>query len=93
MYRRSLVVMAKRTVVRDPRKRQTPPSNLAPISQVDDNGNAVTPSQPSFPLPIVPQHQHQQQNVPSSTGATLGFYLVAGVGVSLGFALVGAVLG
>ena len=87
MYRRSLAALAKRTVVRDPRKKATS-TKLAPIPRADDvSQSSIAPHQQQTPLPIATQQQ------PQSTGATLGFYLIAGVGVSIGFALVGAVLG
>ena len=85
MIRRSLPLMLKRTVVRDPRKKAAP-MIIHPV----DNNNATSqlPSQQT-PLPIAPP-QHQQ---PPSAATTLGFYMLAGIGVSLGFALVGAILG
>jgi len=85
MYRRSLVVLAKRTVVRDPRKRAAS-GKIVPLRHVESQ--VPQDHQPQqHPLSIAPPPQ------PPSTGASLGFYLIAGVGVSLGFALVGAVLG
>lgn len=81
MYRRSLEVLAKRTVVRDPRKK------AAAIAVVREKA-ANVPAAHQPPLPIAPPPQQ-----PPSTGATLGFYMMAGVGVSIGFAIVGAVLG
>ena len=83
MYRRSLVALSKRTVVRDPRKKAAP-------LVVRDKIAADVPAhnQNQTPLPIAPPPQQAP-----STGATLGFYVIAGVGVSLGFAIVGAVLG
>ena len=83
MYRRSLVVLSKRTVVRDPRKTATK-NKLAPIQQAADEVAMTRPQQ--TPLPITPQQ-------PQSVGGTLGFYMLAGAGVSVGFALVGALLG
>ena len=80
MYRKSLVALAKRTVVRDPRKKSA--------SLAVRNTTADVPAPHQEPLPIAPPPQQAP-----STGATLGFYMMAGVGVSVGFALVGAVLG
>lgn len=80
-------MLAKRTVVRDPRKKAANNARLAPMSRAaDDDDYAIAHQQNQrMPSPIPQQ--------PASTGATLGFYMVAGVGVSLGFALVGALLG
>lgn len=80
MYRRSLAALAKRTVVRDPRKK------AALLAVRDKAADVPAPNQP--PLPIAPPQQQ-----PPSTGATLGFYMMAGIGVSMGFAIVSAVLG
>jgi hypothetical protein len=81
MYRRSPIALAKRTIVRDPRKK------AAPMIVRDKAFDAPTTMQQP-PIPIAPPPQQ-----PPSLGATMGFYLVAGFGVSLGFALVGAILG
>lgn len=88
MYRRSVAVLAKRTVVRDPRKNATLHKHkLAPIPRADQEAVTTTTRPPQTPLPIAPPQ------LPQSVGGTLGFYLIAGVGVTIGFALVGAVLG
>jgi hypothetical protein len=87
MYRRSMAVLAKRTVVRDPRKVKQ--NQLRPVPHVEEEAQSSVPAQQQPPLPIPPPQGHQ----PPSMGATLGFYVVAGVGVTLGFALVGAILG
>jgi hypothetical protein len=89
MFRRSLRVLAqpsaRRTVVRDPRKRKTivPSTSIVPSEESHMQPAPQPPPQTPFLL-------QQQQG---SFGATLGSYAMAGVGVTLGFALVRVVLG
>eukprot|EP00566_Odontella_aurita_P034912 CAMPEP_0113560914 /NCGR_PEP_ID=MMETSP0015_2-20120614/19698_1 /TAXON_ID=2838 /ORGANISM="Odontella" /LENGTH=86 /DNA_ID=CAMNT_0000462677 /DNA_START=205 /DNA_END=465 /DNA_ORIENTATION=+ /assembly_acc=CAM_ASM_000160 len=77
---------APRTVVRDPRKKKAKASAVVPQEQ------AVRQPQKANilkqPLPFVPSEQNQQ-----AVGSTLGSYMLMGAGVSVGFALVGALLG
>jgi hypothetical protein len=104
MFRRSLIVLAKRTdrvIVRDPRiakqRKATAliESSASEIQQQHHEHTAVVPSQqpasPSAPptaLPFEPSAQNQQ-----SVGSTIGSYVLAGFGVGLGMILVRVVLG
>jgi len=94
MYRRSFVVLAqqggRRTIVRDPRKKV----NSIAVRPGDHHNEGrrdlhpVQPAQRRTPLPFEPNQQDQQ-----TIGSSLGSYALAGVGVTLGFVLVGAILG
>ena len=82
--------MAKRTVVRDPREiRQNKLKPVPRVAEEEQQSSVPAHQDQQTPLPIQPPHGQQ----PPSMGATLGFYAVAGVGVTLGFAIVGAILG
>lgn len=90
MFRRSIPILSKkapsRTIVRDPRKNRAAVSQLVEqqeneiANQSNDNSGPVQPFEPST--------QNQQ-----SLGSTLGSYALAGVGMSMGFALVRVVFG
>ena len=78
-----------RTIVRDPRKKKSNPSSAAlqlnrELNQVDNELNKpVTP-----PIPFAPSQENQD-----GVGSTLGSYVLAGVGVTMGFTLVKIILG
>mmetsp|Transcript_35946 Transcript_35946/g.86897 ORF Transcript_35946/g.86897 Transcript_35946/m.86897 type:complete len:95 (-) Transcript_35946:204-488(-) len=92
MFRRSLVVLAKnrpRTIVRDPRKKRLP----AAVSQ-----NSLTQQQELEQQQSQIQERQQMAFEPSrqnqhSIGSTMGSYALAGFGMSIGFAFVGALFG
>jgi hypothetical protein len=90
MYRRSIVALAKqtgRTIVRDPRKKSTrlPAVHPEDPSQLEH----VPPPLPERqPLPFEPSNQNQE-----SLGSTMASYVLAGIGVTLGFTLVRVIVG
>lgn len=94
MLRRSLVALSKpavqtgRTIVRDPRKaKQSKQSAVAATSNQSHHQHQSQQYQSApKPLPFAPSEQNQQ-----SMG--IGSYFIAGVGVALGFTLVGALFG
>eukprot|EP00545_Synedropsis_sp_CCMP1620_P004284 CAMPEP_0119003918 /NCGR_PEP_ID=MMETSP1176-20130426/843_1 /TAXON_ID=265551 /ORGANISM="Synedropsis recta cf, Strain CCMP1620" /LENGTH=79 /DNA_ID=CAMNT_0006955565 /DNA_START=152 /DNA_END=391 /DNA_ORIENTATION=+ len=71
-----------RTVVRDPRKKSVP----AVVQHRDDDNLPAEQQQYHPPLPLPMQPQGQQQ-------PGLGSMVLMGAGVSMGFALVGALFG
>jgi hypothetical protein len=82
-----------RTIVRDPRKKTLPvaiasqPNQLQPQQhhhhhQQQQHGSQIQP------LPFVPSAENQQ-----SIGSSIVSYGLAGAGVAMGFALVGAIFG
>lgn len=81
-----------RSVVRDPRKRIKQSTLPAALPQ-DPASGQLTPShqEPSqrAPLPFMDNNAQQQQ----SLGSSMVSYAVAGVGMTLGFILVGAIIG
>mmetsp|Transcript_29806 Transcript_29806/g.32988 ORF Transcript_29806/g.32988 Transcript_29806/m.32988 type:complete len:89 (-) Transcript_29806:27-293(-) len=85
MFRRSLIKMSKttgRTAIRDPRKKKRTTSALVQGSNDNDNLPAADDNNKALPpLPLQPQE------------AGLGSYMIMGAGVSMGFALVGAIFG
>jgi hypothetical protein len=88
MYRRTLQVLAsqgKRTVVRDPRKRHVPTSSMV---SVPPQRHEIQ-EQPRPP----PFLQQPSLHPPQTLASSLGSYVVAGVGVTLGVVLVRVVLG
>jgi hypothetical protein len=92
MLRSSLIRLSssnvKRTVVRDPRKKKVRPS-LTSLELRRKEENQVDVLKPvNQPLPFA--HSGNDQG---SVGSTLGSYVLAGVGVTLGFTLVGLILG
>jgi hypothetical protein len=93
MYRRSIAAFSKqagRTIVRDPRKLKT--NKRLPVAQsAPTDHNVPAPlSEPTTrsPMPFEPS-QHNQQSI----GSSLGSYMLAGVGVTMGVILVRVVLG
>jgi hypothetical protein len=92
MYRRSLRVLAqqsaRRTVVRDPRKRP-PKTTIVPSTSIVPSEDSRMQPAPQ-PPPQTPFLMQQQQG---SVGSTLGSYALMGVGVTLGMVLVRVVLG
>jgi hypothetical protein len=94
MFRRSLVALSSktgRTVVRDPRKRSSKlPATVQP-PHLDDQ-LTPQPYHPSntTPLPFVASNNQQDQ---PSFGSSMVSYALAGVGMTLGFILVGSILG
>jgi hypothetical protein len=91
MFRRSLVLLSQkttsRTVVRDPRKRNKRMAVIVEESKQHQNNNSVQPYQRNN-LPFEPSLQNQQ-----SLGSSMVSYAFAGAGMTLGFVLVGAILG
>jgi hypothetical protein len=85
MLQRTAVALSKqgkRTIVRDPRKRQVPsvvPPQVTSPQQIQERRQ---------PFAFEPTTQNQQ-----SVGSTMGSYMLAGVGMSIGFSIVGAVFG
>jgi len=65
-------------------KKQT----LVKIVEEQEQQTAVVQQQQFKPLPFDPPPEQRQ-----SVGSTMGSYLLMGVGVSLGFAIVGAFIG
>jgi len=95
MLRPTFIRLAARTIVRDPRIKKTSiPSTALSNHVIETQDNNKLPqltspghnSQVGTPLGI--DHHHHQ-----STGAMLGSYVLAGVGVALGVGLVRLVLG
>ncbi|CAJ1907640.1 unnamed protein product [Cylindrotheca closterium] len=92
MFRKSLVVLSKnkpRTIVRDPRKKRLPAEvshhrALTAQQQQEQQQQIQERQQMAFE----PSRQNQQ-----SIGSTMGSYALAGFGMSIGFALVGALFG
>jgi hypothetical protein len=85
MLQRTVVALSKqgkRTIVRDPRKKQVPsvvPPQVASPREIQETRQ---------PLAFEPTTQNQQ-----SVGSTMGSYMLAGAGISIGFSIVGAVFG
>jgi hypothetical protein len=85
MLRRTLVNLSKqgkRTIVRDPRKRQVPsvvPPQVTSPQEIQESRQ---------PFAFEPTTQNQQ-----SVGSTMGSYMLAGAGMSVGFSIVGLLFG
>ena len=93
MFRRSLVRLSSaktpRTIIRDPRKKKIAKSATSVQVVNPDEKNWVDSPQPvTPPVPFAPSAKNQE-----NVGSTLGSYMVAGVGVTLGFTLVKVVFG
>lgn len=94
MLRRSIVALSKpavqtgRTIVRDPRKARSKAPAPASASATPQQTQQQPPQQYQAPkpLPFAPNDQNQQ-------AMGLGSYVLAGFGVSMGFAFVGALFG
>ena len=90
MLRRTLAVLGKnkpRTIVRDPRKKRLPAklTQTSRDSAVEQQETRIAERQQ---MAFEPSRQNQQ-----SIGSTLGSYALAGFGMSVGFAFVGALFG
>ena len=87
MLRPTFIRLAPRTIVRDPRIKKT----SIPSTVIETQDNNKLPQLPSHNsqvgTPLGIDHHHQ------STGAIIGSYVLAGVGVALGVGLVRLVLG
>jgi hypothetical protein len=77
-----------RAIVRDPRKKRPRVSSALVNRDEEKEQGSLQETQSSNPLPFAPPESTQQ-----SLGSTLGSYMVMGAGVSLGFAVVGALFG
>ncbi len=79
---------AGRTIVRDPRKtKNAAPSSALQLKPDEREGEVQTPPQVK-PVPFAPSIENQE-----SVGSTLGSYALAGVGMTMGFALVRVLFG
>lgn len=82
---------AGRTIVRDPRKKKIAVSSSSSVQLREENkevtGNVQYPKQSSH-IPFAPSNQNQE-----SVGSTLASYALAGVGMTMGFALVRILFG
>jgi hypothetical protein len=87
MYRRSLIALSKqtgRTIVRDPRKKIKRVPAIRP-----EDPSQVEQVPPPLPMqPFEPSNQNQE-----SVGSTMASYVLAGIGVTLGFTLVRVIIG
>ncbi len=93
MFRRSIISLSTskggRTIVRDPRKNKKVPRQLSAVQvQREETINTQFPK-PVTPLPFAPRSDERSGGI----GSTLGSYVLAGVGVTLGFTVVKLVLG
>jgi hypothetical protein len=79
---------AGRTIVRDPRKKKNAPILSALQLKQDKWEREVQTPPQATPVPFAPSRQNQE-----SVGSTLGSYALAGVGMTLGFALVRVLFG
>ncbi len=91
MFRNSLRrfsnAKAGRTIIRDPRKKKAiRPLSFVEIANSDESKQNTPPVTP--PIPFAPLEKNQE-----SVGSVLGSYVLAGVGVTMGFALVKVVFG
>lgn len=93
MLRQSLVRLssakAPRTIIRDPRKKKVAQSATSvQVVNPDEKKWVDSPQPVTPPVPFAPSEKNQD-----SVGSTLGSYVLAGVGVTLGFTLVKVVFG
>lgn len=74
--------------MRDPRKTKNAPPSSALQLKLDERKREVQTPPQAKPVPFAPSIQNQE-----SVGSTLGSYALAGVGMTLGFALVRVLFG
>jgi hypothetical protein len=88
--RKSAVLLSKagRTIVRDPRKQRLPSVGSSDVPAEISSESTSLQGNRRTNLPFEPTHQNQE-----AIGSSLASYMVAGAGMALGFALVGAVFG
>lgn len=81
-----LLAKTGRTIVRDPRKTRVPSLRTHEVpAEVEHNSQVGLQRQG---LPFEPNRQNQQ-----AVGSSLASYVLAGAGMSIGFAIVGAIFG
>jgi hypothetical protein len=98
MLRRSLIRLSststkkgRRTVVRDPRKKKAALAS-AQVQRWEDKPTDDQLQTHSTPPPLPPAFAPSESNQ-AGVGSTLGSYMLAGVGVTMGFTLVKVVFG
>mmetsp|Transcript_11586 Transcript_11586/g.14600 ORF Transcript_11586/g.14600 Transcript_11586/m.14600 type:complete len:98 (+) Transcript_11586:58-351(+) len=96
MLRRSIIRLSPaksgRTIVRDPRKNKRvgrPSSEVQVQNEGELQADRQFPKPATPPIPFAPPADNQDGGV----GSTLGSYVLAGVGVTLGFTVVKLVFG